>query len=279
METKQFDRLIDDALAEDAVDRDVTSEALIDDTEQGSATVRAKARGVLAGIEIASRVFFKVDPKLKVTLLLKDGAALKPGDAIMKVEGKVTSILKAERTVLNFLQHLSGIATETSHYMQAVRGLPVKIIDTRKTVPGLRVLQKYAVKMGGGGNHRMNLKDGILIKDNHLKTLRRRGMSIKEIIAGARAKSSGLKIEIETKTIDEVDQAVQAGADIIMLDNMNVADMKRAVDLVAGRCLIEASGGVNLDSVRAIAETGVDWISVGALTHSFRALDINMKLD
>jgi nicotinate-nucleotide pyrophosphorylase (carboxylating) len=188
--------------------------------------------------------------------------------------------LKAERTVLNFLQHLSGIATETSRYVQSVHDLPVKIIDTRKTIPGLRILQKYAVKTGGGGNHRMDLKDGILIKDNHLKILRRQGLPLKDVIARARVHNRrGLKIEIEVKTLAEVEDAVSAGADIIMLDNMSIEDMKRAVGLVRGHCMVEASGGVSLDTVRAIAETGVNFISVGALTHSARALDINMKLD
>jgi nicotinate-nucleotide pyrophosphorylase (carboxylating) len=275
-----FDRLIDDALIEDAANTDVTSEALIPENEVGSATIKAKSDGILAGVKVAGRVFFKIDPQLKVTILLKDGTLLKSGDAIAKVEGKVTSILKAERTVLNFLQHLSGIASETSRYVQAVHDLPVKIIDTRKTIPGLRVMQKYAVKTGGGGNHRMDLKDGILIKDNHLKILRSQGLTIKGVIARAREHNrQELKIEIEVKTVAEVEEAVQAGADIIMLDNMSIEEMKKAVELVAGRCLVEASGGVNLDTVRAIAETGVDFISVGALTHSPKALDINMKLD
>jgi nicotinate-nucleotide pyrophosphorylase (carboxylating) len=275
-----YEHVVNVALAEDLSDGDVTSDALISETARGSATIRAKADGILAGIEIARLVFFKVDPDLEVTILLNDGSSLNPGDTIARVEGNLASILKAERTVLNFLQHLSGIATETSRYVNAVQGLSVKIIDTRKTIPGLRVLQKYAVKMGGGGNHRMSLGDGILIKDNHLKLLRSQGLSLKEIISKARAKSAGrLKAEVEVKTPVEAKSAADAGADIIMLDNMNIEDMKKAVDIVHGRCPVEASGGVNLDTVRAIAATGVDLISVGALTHSAKALDINMKLD
>ena len=276
----KYEHLVNEALAEDLSDGDVTSEALISDTARGSATIRAKVDGVLAGTEIARLVFFKVDPDLEVTILLKDGSSLKPGDAIARVKGRLSSILKAERTVLNFLQHLSGIATETSRYVNAVRGLPVKIIDTRKTIPGLRALQKYAVKMGGGGNHRMSLGDGILIKDNHLKLLRSQGLGLKEIISQARAHVvARLKVEVEVTTPAEAKDAVDAGADIILLDNMSIEDMEKVVDMVHGRCLVEASGGVNLDTVRAIAATGVDMISVGALTHSAKALDINMKLD
>lgn len=278
--TEHYQQLIAQALAEDLGKGDVTTDVLIPEDQQGSATIRAKANGFLAGTEVARQVFLKVDPELKVTILIKDGTALKPGDAIARVEGKIASILKAERTALNFLQHLSGIATETARYVEATKGLPAKIVDTRKTIPGLRMLEKYAVLMGGGKNHRMRLDDGILIKDNHLKTLRRQGLGMKEIIAQAHAKNiAGLKIEVEVKSAEEAMEAADAGADIIMLDNMGIGDMRKTVKLLKGRCLIEASGGVHLETVRAIAETGVDIISVGALTHSPRALDINMKLD
>jgi nicotinate-nucleotide pyrophosphorylase (carboxylating) len=280
LSTEQYQQVIDRALAEDVVQKDVTSEALIPEGEPGSATIRAKANGILAGTEVARQVFLKIDPELKVNILLEDGAALKPGDAIARVEGKITSILKAERTVLNFLQHLSGIATDTARYVKAVNGLPVRILDTRKTIPGLRALQKYAVLTGGAHNHRMNMGDAILIKDNHLKVLRRRGSGIKEIVAQASARNAGgLKIEVEVKTPAEAVEAAEAGADTVMLDNMNLDDMRRTVKLIKGRCLVEASGGVTLDTIRAIAETGVDVISIGALTHSPQALDINMKLD
>ena len=277
---EQYDQLIDQALDEDLGTGDITTDALIESSQRGSASIRAKSSGVLAGVEVAKQVLLRVDPGLKVNILIGDGSPLKAGDVIARVDGKIASMLKAERTALNFLQHLSGIATETSRYVEAVRGLNTRIADTRKTMPGLRMLEKYAVLMGGGKNHRMRLDDGILIKDNHLKALGRQGLSMKQIITQARAKNArGLKIEVEVKSPDEAMEAALAKADIIMLDNMSIEDMEKTVQLVRGRSLIEASGGVHLDNVRAIAETGVDIISVGALTHSARALDINMKLD
>ena len=278
--TPQVKRLIRQAIAEDFSQGDVTTEALIPETSQSKASVMAKARGIIAGTEIAKQVFLKVDPKLEVDILIKDGAEVKPGDVIARIEGKTSSMLKAERVALNFLQRLSGIASETARYVQSVKGLPVYIMDTRKTTPGLRMLEKYAVRVGGGKNHRMHLADGILIKDNHIAVLRRRGLSIKEIVAKARHKASPeLKIEVEVKTPEEAIQAAEAGADIVMLDNMNLEDMQRAVLLVKSRALIEASGGITLESVRAVAETGVDLISIGALTHSPKALDISLELD
>ena len=277
---EHYDQLVKQALAEDLGCGDATTAALIADSAQGSATIRAKADGVLAGIDIARSVFLEVDPGLKVEIILKDGALLKVDNAIARISGKVASILKAERTVLNFLQHLSGIATETARYVKAVQGLPARIVDTRKTIPGLRMLEKYAVSVGGGQNHRMHLGDAILIKDNHLKLLHRQGLSLTDIIAKARENNEAcLKIEVEVKSPEEAIEAAAAGADIIMLDNMDISEMHRAVNLIGGRSTIEASGGITLDNVRAIAETGVAIISVGALTHSARALDINMKLD
>lgn len=278
--TPQVEQLIDQALAEDLGQGDVTTEALILETQQSKASVMAKARGIIAGTEVSKQVFLKVDPKLEVDILIKDGAEVKLGDVIARIEGRTASILKAERVALNFLQRLSGIASETARYVQAVKGLPVLITDTRKTSPGLRTLEKYAVRVGGGKNHRMHLADGILIKDNHIAVLRRRGLSIKEIVAKARHKASPeLKIEVEVKTPEEAIQAAEAGADIVMLDNMNLKDMRQAVRLIKGRALIEASGGITLESVRDVAETGVDLISIGALTHSPKALDISLELD
>jgi nicotinate-nucleotide pyrophosphorylase (carboxylating) len=278
--TPQVKRLIRQAIAEDFSQGDVTTEALIPETSQSKASVMAKARGIIAGTEIAKQVFLKVDPKLEVDILIKDGAEVKPGDVIARIEGKTSSMLKAERVALNFLQRLSGIASETARYVQSVKGLPVLITDTRKTSPGLRTLEKYAVRVGGGKNHRMHLADGILIKDNHIAVLRRRGLSIKEIVAKARHKASPeLKIEVEVKTPEEAIQAAEAGADIVMLDNMNLKDMRQAVRLIKGRALIEASGGITLESVRDVAETGVDLISIGALTHSPKALDISLELN
>jgi nicotinate-nucleotide pyrophosphorylase (carboxylating) len=278
--TPQVEQLIDQALAEDLGQGDVTTEALIPKAQQGRASIVAKARGILAGVEVAKQVFLKADPELKLAILIEDGAEVKPGDIVTKIEGRVASILKAERIALNFLQRLSGIASETGHYVQAVKGLPVQITDTRKTTPGLRTLEKYAVRVGGGKNHRMHLGDGILIKDNHLAALCHQGLSIKEIVTKARQKASPkLKIEVEVKTPREAVEAAEAGADIIMLDNIGLEDMRQAVQLIRGRALIEASGGITLDRVRAVAETGVDLISIGALTHSAKALDISLELD
>ena len=278
--TPQIKQFIAQAMAEDLGQGDVTTEALISKTQRGRASIVAKASGIIAGVEIAKQVFLKVDPELKLAILIEDGTEVKPGDIVAKIEGKVASILKAERVALNFLQHLSGIASETGRYVQATKGLPVQITDTRKTTPGLRTLEKYAVRVGGGKNHRTHLGDGILIKDNHLVALRRQGLSIKEIMIKARQKASQkLKIEIEVKTPREAVEAARAGADIIMLDNMGLEDMRQAVQLIKGRALIEASGGITLDRVRAVAETGVDLISIGALTHSTKALDISLELD
>ena len=196
------------------------------------------------------------------------------------MEGPLLSILEGERTALNFLQRLSGVATETAKYVEAVRGLPVKILDTRKTTPGMRALEKYAVRMGGGTNHRFNLGDAILIKDNHIAALKDQGLDLKEIIARARETNRRrLKIEIEVTNTTDAVIAAKSGADIIMLDNMSLTEMRRAVKAVEGRAFIEASGGMTLDRVRAVAETGVDFVSIGAITHSARALDISLELE
>jgi nicotinate-nucleotide pyrophosphorylase (carboxylating) len=276
----QIEEIIDRALAEDLGKGDVTTEALITGDQQGAGFIVAKEEGILAGIEAAKQVFYRVDPELKVEILLEDGARIKPGSKVAKVSGSIASILKAERVALNFLQRLSGIASETNRYVARVEGLPVRIMDTRKTTPGLRSLEKYAVSVGGGKNHRMNLSDGILIKDNHLMALRSQGLNIKEIIAKARQDApQRVPIEVEVRTVSEALEAVEAAADIIMLDNMSHEDMREAVKSINGRALIEASGGITLDNVRAVAETGVDFISIGALTHSARALDINLELE
>ena len=206
--------------------------------------------------------------------------SVKPDSKVAKVSGSIASILKAERVALNFLQRLSGIASETNRYVERVEGLPVRIMDTRKTTPGLRSLEKYAVRVGGGGNHRMNLSDGILIKDNHLVALLSQGLNIKEITAKARQNApQRLPVEVEVRTMPEALEAVEAGANIVMLDNMNLEDMRKAVKSIHGRALIEASGGITLGNVRAVAETGVDFISIGALTHSVKALDISLELE
>jgi nicotinate-nucleotide pyrophosphorylase (carboxylating) len=276
----QIEEIIDRALAEDLGKGDVTSAALITGDRRGTGLIVAKKEGILAGINVAKQVFHRVDPELKVDFLLEDGARIKPGNKVADVSGSIASILKAERVALNFLQHLSGIASETNNYVEAVKGLPVRIMDTRKTTPGLRSLEKHAVKVGGGDNHRMSLGDGILIKDNHLAALRSQGLSIKEIVAKARQNSpQRMPVEVEVGTVLEALEAVEAGADTVMLDNMNLEDMRKAVKSIHGRALIEASGGITLDNVRAVAETGVDFISIGALTHSARALDISLELE
>jgi len=277
---EQIDNIIDLALAEDISHGDVTSEALIPPELYGKASILVKAGGIVAGGEVAKRVFLKVDPSLKVEVLIEDGTKVKPGDIVATVSGRVTSILKAERVVLNFLQRLSGIASQTAQYVAKTRGFVVNITDTRKTTPGLRLLEKYAVRVGGGQSHRFHLGDGILIKDNHIAALRALGMSLKDIVAKAKQNApQGLMVEVEVKTTQEALDAVEAGADIIMLDNMSPDEMHRVVGLVAGRVRIEASGGITLANVQAAARTGVDVISIGALTHSAKALDISLELE
>ena len=274
----QLNTLIDMALDEDIGGGDVTSESLIPKTLQAKTTILAKAEGVLAGVDLAKLVFIKVDPDLKFKVLLQDGVILKPGDIIAAVTGNARSILKAERLALNFLQKLSGIATQTAEFVARIEDLPVDILDTRKTTPGMRLLEKYAVTMGGGRNHRFNLSDGILIKDNHLATLRAHGMTLKEIVAKAKANApKGIKVEVEVTNLKEVEEAVSAKADIIMFDNMSPTQMRRAVKKVPARIYTEASGGITLKNVRAVAETGVNFISIGALTHSPKALDISLE--
>lgn len=277
---REIDRIIELALAEDLGGGDVTTDALIPSDWRGKGSLLVKAHGVLAGIRIAARVFRTVDPGTKLKVLLNDGSAVRPGDIIGTVTGRYASILKAERTALNFLQRLSGVATETSKFVEAVKGLPVKILDTRKTTPGMRVLEKYAVRMGGGTNHRLNLSDGILIKDNHIAALRRHRLGLEEVIARAKKQNRrSLKVEIEVTAVDDAVRAAEAGADIIMLDNMDLASIRRAVEAVKGKALVEASGGITLENIRAVAETGVDFISIGAITHSARALDISLEVE
>ena len=277
---EQLDEIIDRALAEDIGTGDITSELLLPHDLHGQAFLLTKARGVLAGGEIAKRIFLRVDRSLQVELHIADGARVKPGDKVATVSGRVAGILKAERVALNFLQRMSGIASETARYVSKTRGLAAKITDTRKTTPGLRLLEKYAVRMGGGHNHRNHLGDGILIKDNHLVALRALGRSLKDIVAEAKQKSlRGVPVEVEASTIEEAMTAAEAGADIVMLDNMDVNEMRRAVRLLPPHVKTEASGGVTLKNVRAVAETGVDIISIGALTHSPKALDISLELE
>jgi len=276
---KYVESIIEHSLIEDATDKDITTETLISREWQGEAYFLSKTEGVLAGIQIACKVFSKIDPQIKFNILIQDGNNIKKGDILARVSGSLAAILKGERTALNFLQHLSGIATETARYVHEVSGLPVKILDTRKTTPGLRWLEKYAVRTGGGQNHRLNLSDGILVKDNHLEILYQKGKTMKDIVSQLKGRFSDIKIEVETRTLEEVKQAVEAGADIIMLDNMDLESMKKAVELINRRALTEASGNITLQNVRQVAETGVDFISVGAITHSAKALDISLEYE
>ena len=273
-------RLIDAALSEDQAFNDPTTQALVPLEIRGIGMVRAKAHGVLAGVEVAMAVFRRLDASLNTQILLSDGSELSPGDDIARVDGSAGGILRAERVGLNFLQRMSGIASETNRYVRAIEGSKARIVDTRKTVPGLRYLDKYAVRMGGGYNHRLNLADGILIKDNHIEALRSRELGLKEVIQLALSRASHtIKVEVEVETLEGVREAVDAGAHIIMLDNMPVEMMRQAMDIIAGRAVVEASGGITMETVRAVAGTGVDLISIGGLTHSPTALDISLDLE
>ena len=273
-------RLIDSAVAEDQTFNDPTTLAVVPSEVRGVGMLRAKADGVLAGVDVALEVFRRVDPNLDARALLSDGSRLFSGSDIAVVSGPAGPILRAERIALNFLQRMSGIATATNRYVEAVGGLNSRIVDTRKTAPGHRYLDKYAVRMGGGQNHRLNLADGILIKDNHIQANRFREMGLAQVIGLALERASHtIKVEVEVETLDQVREAVDAGAHIIMLDNMSVDLMREAMALIDGRAVVEASGGINMDTVRAVAETGVDLISIGALTHSVAALDISLDLE
>ena len=273
-------RLIDAALTEDETFNDPTTGLLIPPDLAGLGMLRAKAAGVLAGLEVAQAVFRRVDPELDFAGLLSDGAALTPGTELARIAGSAASILRAERLALNFLQRMSGIASDTRRYVQAVAGCPARIVDTRKTAPGHRYLDKYAVRLGGGYNHRLNLADGILIKDNHLAALASRGWGLQEVVQKALSQASHtVQVEVEVETLDGVAAALDAGAPIIMLDNMPLEMLAAAMDLVGDRAVVEASGGINLNTVRAVAETGVHLISIGSLTHSTQALDISLDLE
>lgn len=266
--------IIERALAEDLGSGDVTSEATIPQSHSSTAVMLAKQDMVLAGIDVARKVFLLLDPAIQFNAYAKDGGRISAGTVFANLSGNTRKLLAGERVALNLLQHMSGIATLTAAYVEKVKGLKAEILDTRKTLPGLRQLEKYAVKTGGGRNHRMGLYDMVLIKDNHIKA----AGGIAKAAESVRKTGRGLKVEVETGTLDEVREALNARADIIMLDNMPVAMMREAVALVAGKALVEASGNVTLETVRAIAETGVDYISSGSLTHSAPAADISMKI-
>jgi nicotinate-nucleotide pyrophosphorylase (carboxylating) len=269
----EIDRIIQTALQEDIGLGDVTTLATVAPGTPGRAQLVAKEDFVLAGIDVAARVFRLVGDGVAFEKIIEDGRAVDRGQVLAWIKGDAALLLQGERVALNLLQRMSGIATLTAQYVRAVEGTRATLVDTRKTTPGLRVLEKYAVRMGGGRNHRTSLYDGILIKENHIVAAG--GIAVAIERARKRAPHT-LRIEIETQNLAEVAEALEAGADIILLDNMDIPMLEDAVRLIDGRALSEASGGVNLDTVRGIAETGVDFISVGALTHSYRSADISM---
>ena len=266
--------IIYSALEEDIGQGDVTTNLLIPEDRKSKAYCIAKENFVLAGLPFVREVFRILDPSILFKTLYNDGSKVKKGNIIAEISGKTCVILKGERVSLNIVQRLSGIATLTNRYVEKTRRLKAKIVDTRKTTPCHRFMEKYAVKVGGGYNHRFGLFDGILIKDNHIKTLG----SIKKAVREAKKGHHLFKIEVEVKNLKELKEAIESGADIIMLDNMTVRDMKEAVKIAKGRIMLEASGNISLENVREVAETGVDLISVGALTHSAPAVDISLKI-
>jgi nicotinate-nucleotide pyrophosphorylase (carboxylating) len=272
-------RLARNALREDKAWQDVTTAALVSPEQKGRGIIIAREEGVLAGLSLAEAVFEAVDPALRWRLLAAEGSRLSPGQEVAHVEGSLDAILRGERVALNYLAHLSGVATATARLVAAVAGLPVAIRDTRKTTPGLRTLEKYAVRVGGGQSHRLTLADAVLIKDNHLAALRARGLGIADALRLARQEApKGMRVQIEVTSVDEARQALAAGAREILLDNMPPQDMRRVVEMAQGRAVLEASGGITLGNVRRIAETGVDYISVGAITHSAKALDMSLEV-
>ena len=269
------DDIIKNAICEDINYLDVTTDYLIDDEQQSSAYFLAKDSGVLAGIEVALRVFSLLDSNVKYDILINDGSKVQNGDIIAKIEGKTRALLKGERTALNLLQHMSGIATKTAKCVELVAGTNAAVCDTRKTLPGLRALQKYAVICGGGKNHRYNLSDAAMLKDNHIDAY---GSITNAVLALRKKAGHMVKIEVETRNLQELQEALDVKADVIMLDNMDYDTMKEAVKITNGRAFLEASGNVTEDNIRDVALCGVDIISLGALTHSVKAFDISMKI-
>lgn len=273
--TEGVQRLLDLALAEDIGPGDITTAVCIDPELEAEAHIRAKERLVVAGLPVAAAVFAKLDPQIIFEPLVAEGETVRPQTVLARVYGPAERLLLGERVALNFLMRLSGIATWTRRFVEAVQPYPARIVDTRKTTPGWRVLEKYAVRVGGGANHRLGLFDGILLKDNHLKAV---GSIAAAIQAARQGAPHTLKVEVEVRTLEELAEAIAAGADAVLLDNMDTATLAQAVDLAAGRVLLEASGGMTLERVAEVAATGVDFISVGALTHSAPAVDIHMKI-
>lgn len=269
-----IEALIDRAFEEDVQSGDVTTNAIVDESSQAEAVWKSKEKGIIAGLDIARMVFEKLDPQLEWEPHVNDGDEVESGTELLTITGSCRAILTAERIALNIAQRMSGIATMARQYVDAIGDLDTKILDTRKTVPGLRLLDKYAVVAGGGTNHRMGLFDMAMIKDNHIVA----AGGIEEAVLKVRNANSEVQVEVETTNLEEVQEALSAGADIIMLDNMSPQKMKEAVSLIGGQAKTEASGNITLDTVRKAAETGVDFISVGALTHSVKAFDISQEL-
>lgn len=270
-----IDKIIDIAFEEDIATGDITTDSLIPQTAQATATMTAKSEGVISGISVVERVFRRFQDDITFKVFFPDGSHVKKGDLIMTIAGSYPALLKGERTALNFFQRMSGIATETAKYVEALKGFDTKLLDTRKTAPGMRMTDKMAVHDGGGTNHRMGLYDMVMIKDNHIRMAGGITKAVEEVRAHIPA---GIKIEVETETLDQVREALSTGCDIIMLDNMTTPVMAEAVKIIAGRAKTEASGNMTIPRLREVAATGVDFISVGALTHSVTALDISMKI-
>ena len=269
--------LVKNALDEDGAFNDLTTIATVVSDRHARGRLVAREAGALCGVPLAVEAFCTLDSKVTIRVDREDGSPLKPGDSILYLSGHARALLAAERVALNFMQRLSGVASLTAQYVRAVRGTKAKIVDTRKTTPGWRLLEKYAVRCGGGTNHRLNLSTAVLIKDNHLAAV---DGDVGVAVRRARDLApSGTKIEVECDTLEQVHASLEAKADIILLDNMTLGVMREAVGMIAGRAIVEASGGVKIDSVRAIAETGVDWISAGALTHSAPALDLALDFE
>jgi nicotinate-nucleotide pyrophosphorylase (carboxylating) len=277
---QELDKFISDALREDVHEGDHSSLASIDKNAQGKARLLVKDNGILCGIEVAKAVFEKVDADLKTDIHIKEGSAIKYGDIAFHVYGSAISILTAERLVLNCMQRMSGIATKTSEYVKAIEGTNAKVIDTRKTTPNLRFLEKYSVTVGGGFNHRFGLYDMIMLKDNHIDFCGGITKAVNKVHEYLKANNLDLRIEVETRNIENVKEVLMCGGiDRIMLDNFVPEKVKEAVDLINGKYETEASGGITLETIRSFAETGVDFISVGALTHSVRSLDLSLKAE
>ena len=278
MTEQLIEELIDLAIKEDIGDGDHSSRSCIPETAQGKVQLLVKEEGIIAGIEIAEKVFKKIDPDVKMEIFIKDGTRVKPGDVAFTVEGKVWTLLKTERLVLNIMQRMSGIATRTGEYVKHLEGLHTKVLDTRKTTPGMRVLEKMAVKTGGGENHRMGLYDMIMLKDNHIDFAGGIEKAVTAVKKYLKEKGKDLKIEVEVRNMDELNEVMRVGGiHRIMLDNFDIEQTKAAVELIDGKYETESSGGITMDTLRDYAECGVDYISVGALTHHIKSLDMSLK--